>query len=172
MKRILSQVASLFCLTLAFASVGFASALPFTDVPTTVDYYEDLSSLYGRGIISDSADHKFNPESLMNRDDFVAIVVGVSCKKCLVPSFDDILKYTTIPFVDFKRENQNFYCVSYAKEQGIVEGYVIGADGKSACQDGQAYSETPFCAFNKISRIEAAAVLLRQAGLWDNTKNS
>ncbi len=87
------------------------------DVAPTDDYYNDLVNLYQRGIIADSTNHKFNPGSLMNRDDFVSIVVGVGCKSCLTPSFDDILKYTTLPFVDFKRENLNFYCVAYAKEK-------------------------------------------------------
>lgn len=141
----------------------FAGDLPFTDVSPSDDYYSDLVNLYERGIITDSVDGRFNPGSLMNRDDFVSIVVGVGCKKCLYPTYEDMLKYTTLPFVDFQWENRNFYCVSYAKEQGIVEGYVADATGKSSCQDGQTYSGTPFCAFNKITRIEAAAVLLRQA---------
>ncbi len=62
--------------------------------------------------------------------------------------------------------------MSYAKEQGIVEGYVIGPDGSSKCENGESYTATPFCANNKITRIEAAAVLLRQAGLWDNARNT
>jgi hypothetical protein len=63
-----------------------------------------------------SPDKKFNPEAKMNRDVFVSIVVGVSCKNCLIPSFDDIIKYTQKPFVDFEKKNESFYCVSYAKE--------------------------------------------------------
>lgn len=39
------------------------------------------------------------------------------------------------------------------------------------CENGQSYTETPFCAFNKITRIESTAVLLRQAGLWSNALN-
>lgn len=150
----------------------FAVDLPFTDVSPSDDYYADLVSLYERGVIPDSSNKRFNPSSLINRDDFVSIVVGVGCKKCLSPSFDDIIKYNTLPFVDFARENPNFYCVSYAKEQKIVEGYVVGSDGSSKCESGDTFKETPFCANNKITRIEAAAVLLRQAGLWDNTRNT
>jgi hypothetical protein len=148
-----------------------AADLPFTDVSPTDDYYADLVTLYERGVIPETPSKRFNPSSLINRDDFVSIVVGVGCKKCLTPSFDDIIKYNTIPFVDFKRENPNFYCVSYAKEQGIVEGYVVGADGASRCENGDSFTQTPFCAANKITRIEATAVLLRQAGLWNTTLN-
>lgn len=67
-----------------------------------------------------STDGKFYPDSKMNRDVFVSIVVGVSCKNCLIPSFDDILKYYQRPFVDFEKTNESFYCVSYAKELGII----------------------------------------------------
>ena len=162
MYRFFSKILIRLFASVAFTSIGFTSDLPFVDVSPTDDYYEDLVNLYERGIIPDSPNKRFNPDSLMNRDDFVSIVVGVGCKKCLMPSFDDILKYRDIPFIDFKRENQNFYCVSYAKEQGIVEGYVVDSSGKSACEDGQVYTEVPFCAYNKITRIEAAAVLLRQ----------
>jgi hypothetical protein len=159
MYRFFLKILLSLLVSVAFTSNGFTSDLPFVDVSPTDDYYEDLVNLYERGIIPDSPNKRFNPDSLMNRDDFVSIVVGVGCKKCLMPSFEDILKYRDIPFVDFKRENQNFYCVSYAKEQGIVEGYVLDSNGKSSCEDGQVYTEAPFCAYNKITRIEAAAVL-------------
>lgn len=163
MHRLFSKIFASLAFVAVSAATSFAYDLPFTDVSPTDDYYPDLVNLYERGIIADSPNGRFNPDSLMNRDDFVSIVVGVGCRKCLMPSFEDILKYKSLPFVDFKRENQNFYCVSYAKEQGIVEGYVADASGKSLCEDGQSYSETPFCAYNKITRIEAAAVLLRQS---------
>lgn len=171
MNRLLLKIFA--SLLLAFSGIAsvFASTLPFTDVSPTDDYYQDLLNLYERGIIADTLDNRFNPDSLMNRDDFVAIVVGVSCKNCLAPSFDDIIKYTQTPFLDFQRENKNFYCVAYAKEQGIVEGYTLDASGNSMCENGQSYTQAPFCAFNKITRIESTAVLLRQAGLWSNALN-
>jgi hypothetical protein len=31
---------------------------------------------------------------------------------------------------------------------------------------------SPFCAANNITRIEAAAILLRRANLWDDTLNN
>ena len=163
----------LFVVALGFSWMNaFASVLPFSDVAQTDGYYNDLVTLYQRGIIGDSPTGKFFPDALMNRDEFVSIVVGVGCKRCLTPSFDDIAHYNTLPFVDFERKNINFYCVSYAKEQGIVEGYVVDGNAAASCQDGTSYTQTPFCANNKISRIEAAAVLLRQAGLWNNTLNT
>lgn len=171
MNRLLLKIFASLLLAFSGIASAFASSLPFTDVSPTDDYYQDLLNLYERGIIADTVDNKFNPDSLMNRDDFVAVVVGVSCKNCLAPSFDDIIKYTQTPFLDFKRENKNFYCVAYAKEQGIVEGYTLDTTGKSVCENGQSYTQAPFCAFNKITRIESTAVLLRQAGLWSNALN-
>ncbi len=59
-----------------FVSIpAFAADLPFTDVSPSDDYYGDLVSLYERGVIPDSPNKRFNPTSLINRDDFVSIVV-------------------------------------------------------------------------------------------------
>jgi len=84
----------------------------------------------------------------------------------------DILRYTNNPFVDILKQNKYFYCISYAKEKEIVRGYTLDAAGKTQCQNNQTFSEVPFCPANSITRIEAAAVLLRQAGLWNDAYNS
>lgn len=96
----------------------------------------------------------------------------MSCRKCIEPSLDDIIRYKTSPFVDILKKNQYFYCISYAKEKEIVRGYVLDSTGNTQCQNGQNFKEVPFCPVNSISRIEAAAVLLRQAGLWTEALNS
>ena len=44
--------------------------------------------------------------------------------------------------------------------------------GQSTCENSQSYTSSPFCADNTITRIEAAAILLRRAKLWDDTLNS
>ena len=107
-------------LFLSCASV-FAAVNPFSDITEKDDIYSSLMTLYKKEIISVPQDGKFHPEALMNRDEFVSIVVGVGCKKCLTPSAEDVIKYTTAPFVDFSIKSPYFYCVSYAKEKGIVE---------------------------------------------------
>ncbi len=84
----------------------------------------------------------------------------------------DVLKYREIPFLDFEKRSPYFYCVSYAKEREIVFGYSIPGATSYACQDGKSWNGIPFCAKNRTSRIEAAAMLLRQAGLWDDVINS
>lgn len=160
-----------FFLILAPSFVG-ASELPFTDVSPGVSYYADLKHMYDAGVIGDTTDHLFRPDGLLPRDEFVAITVGVSCQKCISPSIDDIIRYNQNPFVDILKKNQYFYCISYAKEKEIVRGYILDQTGKVQCQDTQSFSEVPFCPANSITRIEAAAVLLRQAGLWNESLNN
>lgn len=124
MNRFASITIAILSLFGIFASQNVAQAaneLPFTDVTLTDDYYYDLLSLYRRGVISDNSEHRFYPDSIMRRDEFVSIVVGIGCVRCLSPAFEDIVRYNTIPFIDFERKNPNFYCVSYAKDRGIVE---------------------------------------------------
>lgn len=82
------------------------------------------------------------------------------------------MKYREIPFLDFEKISPYFYCVSYAKEREIVFGYSIPGATSYSCQDGKSWNGVPFCAKNRTSRIEAAAMLLRQAGLWDDAVNS
>lgn len=161
----------LFLLMLA-PSCAFASDLPFSDVSSQAPYYSDLRHMYDAGVIGDTPDHLFHPDGLLSRDQFVAVTVGVSCQKCLYPSAEDILRYNQNPFVDMLKKNQYFYCVSYAKEKEIVRGYTLDGEGKAECQDKQNFSEVPFCPANHITRIEAAAVLLRQSGLWNEGLNS
>lgn len=162
----------LFLLLTFFPFCAFAAELPFTDVSPVASYYSDLKYMYDAGVIDDTPDHAFRPDGLLRRDEFVSIVVGVSCRKCLYPSAEDILRYTMNPFVDILKTNKFFYCISYAKEKEIIRGYTLDSTGKTQCQNGQDFSEVPFCGANNITRIEAAAVLLRQTGLWNETYNS
>lgn len=161
------------CLFLFSHSVAFsAEVLPFTDVATSAPYYSDVLTLFQRGVIQDTKDHLFHPNDLLARDELVSIVVGVGCKSCLNPTEEDILKYVAPPFYDTKASDRFHYCVSYAKDVGIIQGYVLDpASGKVKCQNGSEYSVVPFCAANNITRVEAAAILLRHAGLWSEALN-
>lgn len=161
-----------FSLLVFSPSLVLASELPFTDVPSQAPYYADLKHMYDAGVISDTSDGLFHPDGLLPRDEFVGIVVGVSCRKCISPSVEDVIRYNQNPFVDILKKNRYFYCISYAKEKEIVRGYTLDSAGKTQCQDKQKFSEVPFCPANSITRIEAAAVLLRQAGLWSESLNS
>ncbi|MFA6090688.1 MAG: PKD domain-containing protein [Candidatus Gracilibacteria bacterium] len=162
----------LLFLLLITPSFVYAEGLPFTDVSSQTSYYSDLKYMFDAGVISDTSDHFFHPDGLLPRDEFVAITVGVSCQKCITPSIADILHYTSNPFVDILKTNKYFYCISYAKEKEIVRGYTLDATGNTQCQNNQTFSQVPFCPANNITRIEAVAVLLRQAGLWNDLYNS
>ena len=108
----------------------------------------------------------------MARDFFVSLSVGIGCHECMTPSVADIVRYTVSPFVDLPKVNQYYYCIAYAKEYNIAQGYILNEVGQSTCENSQSYTSSPFCAGNTITRIEAAAILLRRAKLWDDTLNS
>jgi hypothetical protein len=146
--------------------------MPFTDVRKTDTYYNAVRELYTNQIISDDGSHLFRPTDLMARDFYVALSVAVGCKKCETPSPEDIIKYRVSPFVDLTKVNPYYYCIAYAKEENIAQGYTPDQTGKAYCEDKKSYTSSPFCARNNITRIEAAAVLLRRANLWNDTINA
>lgn len=150
----------------------FAIEMPFTDVESTTPYYDAVRDLYVGKIITDNGDHLFRPNDLMNRDFFVSLSVGIGCHKCETPSIEDISKYQISPFIDLPKTNRYYYCIAYAKDNNITQGYVLDTTGKATCENGQQYMSSPFCAANTITRIEAAAILLRRAKLWDDNLNS
>lgn len=164
---------SIILVSLLF-SLGSVSAanMPFTDVIPSDSYYSAVQDLYDNRIITDSGDHLFRPKELMARDFFVALSVQIGCRKCDTPSIDDIIRYQISPFVDLTKMNPHYYCIAYAKDASITQGYIIDSSGKATCENGTRYSSSPFCASNTITRIESTAILLRRAKLWDDTLNS
>ena len=148
-----------------------AWAFPFTDVPVTSPYYSSVKSLYEDFIISDDGSHLFRPDASIDRGSFVGLSVSVSCRKCITPSIEDIVRYATSPFIDLSKTHPIYYCIAYAAEKNIVQWYTLDASGKWSCEDGGVFSKAPFCQNNKTTRIESAAMLLRQANLWNDTLN-
>ena len=108
----------------------------------------------------------------MSRDFFVSLAVGIGCHKCETPSVDDIIKYQISPFIDLPKTNRYYYCIAYAAENNIAQWYIPNETGKAYCENKKEYMSSPFCAENSISRIEAAAILLRRAKLWDDSLNA
>lgn len=164
----------LFILGYTLTSLGTfvdAADFPFRDIQTSSPYYSAVKYLFDQRIISDDGSGLFRASDTIDRDAFVGLSVSVSCRKCINPTPADILKYQSSPFVDLSRSNPYFYCIAYASENRIVQGYIPDASWLSQCQDGQKYSSNPFCEKNKTSRIEAVGMLLRQAKIWDDTKN-
>ena len=146
--------------------------MPYTDVPANAPYASAVQELYDGHIITDDGSHLFRPTDLMARDFFVSLAVGIGCKACITPSVTDIVRYQISPFVDLPKVNQYYYCIAYAKEYNIAQGYILDAVGQTTCENNQIYTSSPFCAGNTITRIEAGAILLRRAQLWDDTMNS
>ena len=170
----LKPLGSLVISILSLFSLGtvFAAEMPYTDVPATAPYASAVQELYDSRIISDDGSHLFRPTDLMARDFFVSLAVGIGCHACMTPSVTDIVRYPVSPFVDLPKVNQYYYCIAYAKEYNIAQGYILNEVGQSTCENSQSYTSSPFCAGNTITRIEAAAILLRRAKLWDDTLNS
>lgn len=147
--------------------------LPFTDVQPSDSYYDAIIGLYDRHIISDDGSGLFHPNDLMDRDFYVSLATTIGCKECLTPSTEELSRYAVSPFVDLQNTNPYYYCIAYAADNDITQGYNIDPyTGKTSCDNGQEYTSSPFCENNKISRIEAVSILLRRANLWDDTKNS
>jgi len=167
MRRILFFI----LISIALLPQVFGAEIPFTDVKKTDIYYDAVKALYTSNVLPDTADHLFRPNELMQRDFYVSLAVGVGCKKCITPSTEDIIKYQTSPFTDLPKTNPYYYCIAYAEDNSITQWYPLDTTGKAYCENKIGYSSTPFCAGNTISRIEAAAILLRRAKLWDDTLN-
>lgn len=149
------------------------AAMPFVDMQTESSAtYDAVQTLYDRHVIFDNGTHLFNPRGLIARDDFTSIVMEVGCERCLQPTPDIIFAYTSRVFEDVGFDNENFYCIARAESLGVVRGYVLDESGTVSCQDKTVHSSVPFCPVNNITRIEAAAVLLRHAGFWDETRNA
>lgn len=164
---------SLILVSLLFSlETVLAATIPFTDVIPSDSYYSAVQDLYESRVITDSGDHLFRPKDLMARDFFVALSVQIGCHKCETPSIADIVRYQVSPFVDLNKVNPHYYCIAYAKDAGVTQGYILDSSGKATCENSTEYSSSPFCASNTISRIEATAILLRRAKLWDDTLNS
>lgn len=150
----------------------WAAEMPFTDVSPSDTYYNAVFDLYNKWVITDDGSHLFQPGELMNRDFYVALAVAVGCRKCETPSMSDIILYRESPFIDLVKTNKYYYCIAYAKDVGITQWYIPDNTGKAYCEDGASYISPPFCAKNTISRIEAAAILLRRVELWNDSLNA
>jgi hypothetical protein len=149
-----------------------AATLPFTDVKPESQYYQAVKKLFDAWVISNNDDNLFRPDDLMNRDFYISLTVWIGCKKCNTPSQEDIIRYQYSPFIDLPKVNPYYYCIAYSKEAGITQGYTLDTNGVSTCENNRSYTSSPFCALNTINRIEATAVLLRRANLWNDTLNN
>jgi S-layer homology domain len=157
---------------LSFVGTSFAASIPFTDVQSTDSYYSAVSELYSARIISDDGSHLFRPSQPMTRDFFTSLIMMVGCTDCLKAAPEMVSLYQINPFIDIRKSNPYYYCIAEAKTIGITQGYILDQTQSTTCEDGTRYTSSPFCPLNSTSRIEATAMLLRRANLWNDTLNS
>jgi len=145
----------------------------FSDIDANYEYRDELQVLYDRGTIVWDATGRFNPQALLNRDEFVGISMEVICERCIQPhtEFRFIEKYVNEDvYFDISNTNPYFYCVAEADDKNYVRWYGIG----EVCQNGTSQIwERPFCPENTINLEEAIAVLLRNSWIftiWDNSR--
>jgi len=124
---------------------------PFTDVKSDNPYYKAILDLYQRRVVEGYKDATFKPDAQLSRAEFIKIALGATnCVDCSLPNEVQRRKYSSSqPFPDVGLIAWYYFCVSIAKELGMVTGY------------GDGY----FRPERSISRAEAVAVLLRQSGI-------
>lgn len=137
----------------------------FRDVDKNYKYYNELQSLYDRGIILPDEKWNFNPKANLTRDEFVWIVSEISCKSCIKPNVDlDLFeKYSNKEvFFDISKNDKFFYCIADAVANEQVTGY----QEWTSCQNWVSKAgEKPFCPQNNILLEEALAIVLRTSNI-------
>ena len=130
---------------------SLSSGLPFSDIDTSSPYYEAIKSLYERNILSGYTDGTFRPDASISRAEFVKIALGATaCLDCTRPTEAEIERFFEAqPFPDVTVQDWYHFCIAKAKKLSMVMGYGDGF----------------FRAERNISRAEAVAILLRQAGI-------
>jgi len=129
----------------------------FSDLDPSHESYDDVVTLYLRGVIKGFSDGSFRPENPLSREEFVKMDLGAICVACDLFSdeyLDELFtEYTQDPFPDTDINPELLACVAEAKGRAIVSGYAAG--------DTEGY----FIPRQPISRAEATKVLVETAGL-------
>lgn len=162
----------LMILFFSFFRTSFASDTPiekvFKDIKTDYKYYNELQTLYDRGMIFPDENWNFNPQKLLNRDEFMWIMTEVTCTNCISPNtlYSLIEKYSNQEvFYDINNTNKYFYCIADAKTKWFVTWY----QDWTKCEDWTWWkSLAPFCPNNTIILEEALAVILRASWILTN----
>lgn len=152
----------------------FSASIPveqiFSDIKKDYKYYNELQVLFDKWMIYPDSEGRLNPKKLLNRDEFVWIMMEVSCNKCISPNvnYDFIKKYSdSTLFFDINKTNKYFYCVAWADSSWFVKWY----DSWTKCEDWSYKPwEKPFCPNNTIILEEALAVILRASGILTNSE--
>ncbi len=133
----------------------------FNDLNAGHEAYDDVLTLYLRGILGSYEGGDFRPDESITREEFTKLNLGGICVYC--DMYSDAVRaeveyeYKANPFPDSDISSELYYCVADAKNKGLVAGY------KSGSRLGY------FVPQNNISRAEAAKVILEAAALFDSS---
>lgn len=172
MRKIFQLAFAFFFFIITSSAFWATDNFPFRDVQKSDEIYSDLYYLYNNNVIKDTYDHMFRPDMLIPRNEFVWIVIWVWCKDCLNPTASEIIKFTISPFLDVSKLDPYYYCISYWKQEWVTQWYLLWSNGTYTCQNNETFSSVPFCPENNTTRIEAAAMLLRTAKIWNDELNA
>ena len=129
----------------------------FTDLTPSHEAYDDVVTLYLRGVSKGFSDGSFRPDNPLSREEFVKVDLGAICIVCdnFSEDYEQELfaEYNQDAFPDTDINSDLLACVAEAKVRGIVSGYAGG--------DTEGY----FVPRQPISRSEATKVLVETAGL-------
>jgi S-layer homology domain len=100
------------------------TALAFTDVPVGTVQSEAIADLRSRGIVNGYADGTYRPEQLMNRAEFLKMLV---LSRVTEAEIDELLARIRISALgDVPSGAWYWRYITYARARGIVEGYPDG----------------------------------------------
>lgn len=143
MKRFLFVIFSAM-LIIANASSTLAS---FTDVSKLNPHYNAIDYVQSEGIVSGYPDGTFKPDKLVNRAEFVKILVGsaLDYNSSQDPSGYDIYALVGIDLTDIPNGEWYVPYVRKAIENGIIAGY----------------PDKTFKPLNNINKAEAAKIIVK-----------
>jgi hypothetical protein len=168
-KYILLLIYILFFKSLFCAYIPLETS--FSDIKSDYKYYNELQELYNKQAIYPDSDWKFNPYSLINRDELVGLTMEISCNKCTKPntSLDIMNKYKDKnQFYDVYNSNSYLYCISLAHDKSYIDSYSVWYK----CDD-LTYNKDkiPFCPNNYISLEESLKIILNNTNLFTKEDN-
>lgn len=100
---------------------------PFTDIPSTSEYYDAISYLKTEGIVSGYQDGSFKPYQTINRVEFTKIIVGAGgYNPSSDPSGYDIYSLSGLTFKDIEDGAWYNPYLRKAVELGLIDGYPDG----------------------------------------------
>lgn len=132
-----------FCLSFSLLiAVPVANASTFSDVPYTHPYSDAISFLQSNNIVEGYADNTFRPDNLINRVEFLKIVL----EGTKVPLDSNI----STGFTDIDENQWYMPYLRKAKEEGWIQGY----------------PDNTFRPLNPINKVEAIKIL-GEVQQWD-----